>query len=442
MCVNNSIDRQMYYVGIFGLLIISFFFYFYTLTHPVCCDANEYINLANSIHDSGLESFRDQVRTWGYPWLLSILISFSKIVHLPFNLIVFFFQIVFYYFSILFFCKSIASLGINRNTVSFIYLFLCLNFFAIPYSIVTLTDSVYLTLSLLFFSQVFTLFRNDIRDKTNILLWALFIICCSVAIRPAAIWMTIPYVYLWLFYFSKGGVNFIKFTALSVFSSFPIVLQLIINISQFGKYSIFPVIDLGSLQIKWGIEYLKYGTWLGGGPPQNYYPSSALIDNTDSDIGVVWYFYNFFDGIKLLLFKFVGSFDFDYLVPYAYSKPYIPYIPSFVSFVLLWIGLLTIFFHLFSNKIPVIGPKLLPFLVLFSWGGVSLLSAIELRFTLPLLMYFIIISPIFYEFVYSKSSSKMKLFYILGGMFFVTFCTIVALFVRSQSSILDYVYIQ
>lgn len=433
-----DMNKNVFYIGLLGLILIGLFFYLYSLTHPVCCDANYYLSLAKDINLNGIESFNDQVRTWGYPWFLSIVVEISSFINVPLHFSIFFIQLVLYYLAILYCYNSLVR--INGNVAITSYIFLCFNVFAIPYSVLTLTDSVYLTLILVFYAQMFCLLhqleKTDI-DVSKLLAWMSFVVCVNIVIRPASAWMLVPLFCLISYAAIRRQIHFLQFSCMSVLAVSPLIIQMAINTIHYGKYTFLPVIELGELQIKWGIQNIKYGTWLGGGAPENYYPSTALIDNSQSDLGLIWYLYNFFDGIKLLFVKFIGAFDFDYLVPYVYSKPYVPYLPSIMAFAFLWIGLLFTVCNLMSNRLGNL--RFIPLIILVSWGAVSLSSALELRFTLPILLYFMITAPLFYEYFYKSASSRAKLFYVLGGIGFVAMCGFVSAFVRSQSSVLPYV---
>ncbi len=433
-----DMNKSVFYIGLLGLILIGLFFYFYSLTHPVCCDASEYLALAKDINVNGIESFNDQVRTWGYPWFLSIVVEISSFINVPLHFFIFFIQLGIYYLAILYCYNSLVT--VDKNVAIAGYIFLCFNIFAIPYSVLTLTDSVYLSLILVFYAQIFCLLHRLEKTDTDVskfLAWMSFVVCVNIAIRPASVWMLAPLCCLILYAAIRRQIHLLQFLYMSVLAASPLIIQTAINTIHYGKHTFFPVIELGDLQIKWGIEYIKYGTWLGGGAPQNYYPSTALIDNSQSDLGLIWYLYNFVDGIKLLFVKFIGAFDFDYLVPYVYSKPYVPYLPSIMAFAFLWIGLLFTVCNLMSNRLGNL--RFIPLIMLVSWGAVSLSSALELRFTLPILLYFMIIAPLFYEYFYKSASSRAKLFYVVGGIGFVAMCGFVSAFVRSQSSVLPYV---
>jgi hypothetical protein len=210
--------------------------------------------------------------------------------------------------------------------------------------------------------------------------------------------------------------------------------QSILNLRNFGFFSPFPIQDLGGFQIHSGISYVKYSTWTGPGSPSNYYSSSRIIGEYDGS-GLAWYLYHPFDAINLLFFKFVGAFDFDYLVPYANQGFTLSWVASTISFLVVLIGLFLMFRHLAGKgNLSTLGPRWFPLLVLISWGSVSMVSALELRFSLPIVTYFAVYSSWLPEELrkMAKSTKILLFFYLVAGLVVFWFS---ALFVRSLAVI-------
>jgi hypothetical protein len=157
--------------------------------------------------------------------------------------------------------------------------------------------------------------RTNSIATSNQYLQTYIFLCLALALRPASIWL-LPVVILTsalgLFYKRVGLITL--FNALTVAAT-PLYIQAALNSINYKLTTFLPVTNLGALQISGGIQYIKYGTWLGGGPPQNYYTSANLI-STSSNLSLSWYFNNPIDSIKLMAVKLIGAFDFDYLVAY------------------------------------------------------------------------------------------------------------------------------
>ena len=63
-----------------------------------------------------------------------------------------------------------------------------------------------------------------------------------------------------------------------------------------------------------------------------FYTSGSLIKTHGELLNIWWYFNNPIDAVKLLAYKFVGAFDFDYIVPYIYKHHGNKWLYSFFSF--------------------------------------------------------------------------------------------------------------
>ena len=215
----------------------------------------------------------------------------------------------------------------------------------------------------------------------------------------------------------------------------PLYIQITMNATNHKVVSFMPVINLGENQIEWGISNINYATWMGGGAPQKFYPSKALINassNKDKD-KISWYFKNPVASIKLLTCKLIGAFDFDYLVAYPYHPLTYKWLFSFFSFAILWIGTFGILVHLLTNKLTLLGSRFMPCIIFLAWCSISLLSALELRFTLPLISYFIIVGCTTINFIIRDKNKKVLMIMLLILAVFMPLSYHVAKFVRLQS---------
>jgi hypothetical protein len=87
-------------------------------------------------------------------------------------------------------------------------------------------------------------------------------------------------------------------------------------------------------------------------------------------------------------FKFVGAFDFDYLVPYPNTGYGLSWLTTTISFLILLTSLFVIIRHTLGlSKSSALGPRWFPATILIAWGALNLITALELRFTLPILTY-------------------------------------------------------
>jgi hypothetical protein len=289
-----------------------------------------------------------------------------------------------------------------------------LNIFISPYLSVGLTDSVYTSIALMFVVWV-TLYASKVEVGAG-LFTGLFLASLALVIRPAAVWLfIIMAVVVALFALSRArvwssgrfspnrvGKAFLVFT----FGSSPVVIQSVIQYLKFGVFSPLPAADLGGSQVLWGIANVKYATWLGEGPAGNFYPSSELI-GPQSPEGISWYWENLVPALQLLTFKLVAAFDFDFLVPYPEVQRGDSWFFGSISLLIFVLGLTATVTHLY-RPFDFIGPRWLPLLIFLSWGSINLLSALELRFSLPIVLYFSIISiPLVQRVLHSKPRTQL-----------------------------------
>jgi hypothetical protein len=312
-----------------------------------------------------------------------------------------------------------------------------LNIFVSPYLSVGLTDSVYTALTLMFAVWI-TLYASTTGRRS--VFTGLLLASLALVIRPAAIWLFIPLLVV-IIVFAIRRAKFWNLTRASLVragralfvalaGTLPILSQSFIQYFKFGVFSPLPASDLGGNQVIWGIKYIKYASWVGDGPRPNYYPSEELIGPQNPE-GISWYWENLFHAFQLLTFKLIGAFDFDYLVPYPTEQPENSWLFGSTSLLILIFGLASAFTHLFS-PLKFLGPKWLPILMFLSWSAIHLASALELRFSLPMILYLSIISVPLIERVWN-SKPVMKL--VFGATLSVAFTTawFIAAEVRSYS---------
>ena len=403
---------------------------------PYCYDATNYQAIAKQIEQEGILRTMQPTRTLAYPWILSITARISQVANLPEIFLIFLLQITTYYLAVLFISNILYKY--SSQLAAIVYLALCLNVFVIPYTGVTLTDSLYTSLGLFLFAGMIyieTLQKSGQRIFLRWIFLGVFLISFAITIRPAAIWFIIPAFYCMGKLVVKKNIGVVEMLSACILGCIPLYIQIVINTINYKVISFLPVNDLGGMQIKWGIEYIKYGTWMGVGDPRNFYSSKLLLSHYVGDFNLGWYFHYPMDGIKLVWYKLIGAFDFDYLLPYPYQQPKFKCLASFFSFSLLWMGILGVFFHLITSKIAVLGSRWMPFLILFGWGSVALSSALELRFTLPLLTYFIITSCSLAHYIIVDKDRKMLTLLFLGWFILMPLFYNMALFIRQQSAV-------
>lgn len=261
----------------------------------------------------------------------------------------------------------------------------------------------------------------------------------SIMIRPSNINLVILLPLLFIMsYFTKQSINKILVAILIVFGFvLAIYPQIYINFIYFEKLTFLPTAELGNSQIKWGIEYIKYGTNLSGeGIPQLYYKNPFYIPI--EGLGLNWYFINLGDGIKTVLLHLFNVFTYDYYFPYIYNLyPKYKFITLLYSWFILFYGVVGIFdsFNRVRNYME-INYRIVKFLVFIALplvflGALSILaiSAVEVRFSLPLVM---ILLPFAY-WSFFNNLKNIKLWVVFG--LWITCAFLISAFVDLQKNI-------
>ena len=424
-------------LGAVLLFVIGFMFFIEQILFPPCCDADQYLKLARISNAKGIIAVQVPSLTFAYPWILSLIIEFSNIINLPEKFLIFLAQISAYYLALVIVSNIIKDY--SRKLATAIYLALCVNIFAIPYTGITLTDSLYTSLAIVLFGGMMKIEHLQKSEKvlpSKWIFWGTFLLSLSITIRPAAIWLFAPA------FFCLAKLIWMRSIAISnvllavILGAAPLYIQIMLNVTNYRIIRFLPVADLGGMQIIWGIKYIKYATWLGGGDPQMFYTSGSLIKTHGELLNIWWYFNNPIDAVKLLAYKFVGAFDFDYIVPYIYKHHGNKWLYSFFSFTILWGGVFGVFAHLFTNKLVILGSRFMPFIIFIGWCSISLISALELRFTLPIISYFIIVSCVVLNHIIVEKNKSFLLYMVFGWIISMAIFYQMASFVRLQSVVL------
>lgn len=419
-------------------LVLGLLFLLYQTRFPPCCDAEQYLGLGALYSESSIaaKSTDASVRTYLYPLIIGYLIKVSNIVQLPVIFVLFAFQFSLYVYAVYKFASAVTCQHLLlKNPIFGAALF---NLYVYPYFSLTLTDSLYTSLTIFWLYAAVRFFSSTAAGglwKSSML--GLVAAACFM-VRPAGIWVLVltAGIYIWMAvkqvdWTSGLRLMLIGFSAIFV----PLVPQIYINLLNYGVASPFPVFKLGAAQIQWGIENLKYATFLGGGNPQMFYRNPFY----ESGNGLQWYFDNPLLAVYTLTLKLIGAFDFDYIFPYIYDKqPWYRWITGFVSESIFFLGCWGMLLHAFkpSELYIKIGPRFFPLFCFMAWASVSLASAIELRFTLPILAVLLPLSVerlFFLGRVAFLNDSKLKPFFVVACVIVLVFST---RYIRAQNVLL------
>ncbi|QDT43052.1 hypothetical protein Pan241w_31490 [Gimesia alba] len=399
----DDLDNQKATLWLSGaaLFLLSAVFFIIQAMHPPDWDAFQYMSIAQQFSETGMESYKKDVRTYFYPWVLSLIISLSKVTNLPTRILLFVFQTSFYFFCVNRLARAISIK--NKKLGQIILVVLSVNIFVIPYLSLSLTEGIFLSLFILWLSAFTRLekFVNKDHNPSDLKKEIILIAAASGIIlvtRPAGLWICctsfVMLLLKWKAIYSKFKPLQLTLLLVLAFFTFaaPLIPQFYLNAVNFQKASPFPVKDLAGFQIQVGIENLKYGTNISGGEPAIWYPNPFMTDNAASELGYRWYFYHPVKAFLTVLFKFIAAFDFEYLFCYvADLRPPYRWLTTLTSQTIFIIGLWRAITYC-TKKDSFIGNYTMPLVCLFFWGLFTMPTALELRFSLPMQIIFLILT--------------------------------------------------
>lgn len=386
--------RQNYGIGFYLIsLLVIYYTYRYQLVYKPCCDATAYQQVALHYLSNGLFTHHHyaNLRLYGFSSILTLFYSIFKIEHAT----------LFYalFSSLSYIALSfliVQKLKLYVKNFNILHIAFAMNFFLFPYLAIPLADGM----SVILWMLIFYLILEILNQPNKNIIYVLMFLCSysigmSIMVRPSniSLILLIPAIFV-MTYFLQQKVNKTIVLLLLICGIFIAVLpQIYINFIFFKKISFLPAVELGNLQLKWGIEYIKYATNLSGkGIPQLYYKNPFYIPLENLQFS--WYLSNFSNGIKTVLLHLFNVFSYDYYFPYIYNLyPKYKFLTLFYSWFILFYGIIGIIEtaksikqnHEISKKSKFLLLVILPITLL---GALSILaiSAVEVRFSLPLVV--------------------------------------------------------
>lgn len=356
--------------------------------HPVVYDASGYWFIAGVYEAEGwFASHRIAgVRTYLYP---TVLLGVSKLAAaLPFEplQLLFALQCVAHVASGALLARALSP-GRPRQALALFALLAC-NPFALPYVASSLADA----LSLSCFQAWLAAMLACRREGGAALRWlalAALLAGIACALRPAYVWLLVltPLLAPW-WVAREVPARALHMVAVLLLMLPALAPQVAINQALFERATPLPAGGLGSDQLQWGIANLKYATAPADEGEVRMFYANPLAGTLRGDEGVGWYLRHPLRGAATLSTKFVGAFDFDYVMPYAWERhPPLQWLWRGLSLSLLLAGLRGLWLASACGRPGGVwmGGRALPPLVLAAWCAVTLPTALELRFSLPML---------------------------------------------------------
>jgi hypothetical protein len=148
--------------------LLSLLFLFVQVSYPACCDADQYVALGKLYAEKGIaaNSSDAAVRTYFYPLVIGYLYKTSAYLMLPLNIVVFFIQFALYIFVV---NKYVSVISIEFPIYRIVQGALLFNLFVYPFFSLTLTDSIYTSLVILW------IYATKVEFECNWPPWASFV---------------------------------------------------------------------------------------------------------------------------------------------------------------------------------------------------------------------------------------------------------------------------
>lgn len=370
-------------------LATALVFYLDAHAHPVCHDARAYWRIAGVYAEGGIFAGHHaaNMRTWLYPAMLMLVLQLSAALGLGAA-------------PLLFVLQFIAHLGASALLAARVFVgrpgpalvlfaLLACNPFALPYAGVSLTDGAALACFTLWLAAMVSGARPG-RHRWAWIAMAGAMAGAACAIRPAYVYLVLltPLVAITARRNWREGLAAVALALVMPFLA--LGPQVAINQLHFDRATPLPVGNLGGGQVIWGITNLKYGTSpVPDDDPRMFYPNPLATGPAGDVDGPGWYLRHPARGAATLALKLVGAFDFDFLPAYVWDRdPPLQWVFRLLSLGLLLGGLAGMWRYLRWARPPqdaCLGPRWLPAVVFAAWAAVILPSAVELRFTLPML---------------------------------------------------------
>ena len=218
---------------------------------------------------------------------------------------------------------------------------------------------------------------------------------------------------------SKPAVLFYIMFLMIILFILPLIPQFYFNYRVFGVISALPVFDLKKLQIEAGIGYLKYASSFVHG---SIIYSSPFYKPEIHEADLLWYFKHFASSFKHVFCKLISAFDFDFVLVYVGEQKYtlnsvLSWVTGFFSLSIFNTGIYGAISYAFCSP-KFFGHRFFPLILFCVWSLFTLPTAIELRFVIPMLLVFGIMSiyQIQLFFLYDKTHKKYFVFYYLSSL--------------------------
>lgn len=310
--------------------LIATFFYVRSQTKPTCCDAEAYLDAGRVIAQQGIFTNWPQsgLRTYIYPWLLSVAHDVAVPQGLSVEGLVFLAQMVLHIAACLVLHAALSRSWPIAARVS-LPLLLC-NPVLLAHVPATLTESLSISLTVLWLAALVALCQPTALPR-SLLLWASVggLAGLAIMVRPANLVLAVATVVVLVVALGRAVAErppervrlLLVPSAMVLAFVVPLVPQQQLNSQLYGESTVFPVSDLGDFQLRAGVQMIKYATDvrdLEARPAP--YLNPWLRPEAVPDRPLAYYVEQRWDGARLLGLHVFNSLNPDYLFPYIHDR--------------------------------------------------------------------------------------------------------------------------
>lgn len=410
------------------------------LSHRVCCDASGYWRIAGVYGSQGLFANHDLagVRTWTYPMVLLLVSKFAAAIAAEPARTLFVLQFAAHVASSALLARVV--LPMRPRAATMLFALLVCNPYASAYLGVALTDALALACFTTWLAAAVAWHSRLGAGRGGLAWFALAATMAGVAcaLRPAYVWLPVLTLLLAL----RPVVGRARAGAIVLAVLLPLLIlapQSAINRHLFDRATPLPTTNLAGKQLRWGIENLKYATApQPGSSAKMFYANPLAGDPAGEEAGVGWYLRHPLRGSATLGAKLVAAFDFDFLPAYVWDREsQLPWPLRGLSLALLVLGLQGMWRYMREGGAQELslGPRALPPLVFAGWAAVTLVTAVELRFTLPMMS---LLLPLAFWFVgeLCRLPRASRWWHLAVSVLAMAFAVAIANFVAAQNVLL------
>lgn len=404
-------------------------FIWQSLARPLYWDAKEYFRIASQITRAGLFSrwAGSEIRTYGYPLLLSFLQQLASYIHLSPRWLILEFQVFLYAGAALFLAAEIRPWF--PKLAAPVLAGLCLNVYALKIASETLTESISLSVILIEAGLLLRSWRFQGTSRALLASGAGSLLAgWAVMLRPANLFTLPAWIagQVWPAGTPKTGARRAarlagKAVLVLAGIALPCIPQLTNNVRLWGRWTPLIVQDLAGFQHRTGLRLLKYATCVipGRHPGIPYYNPLLSGASYDPEHPLTWYVHNPARGALTAALHVFALLDQDYPSVYVseldppWRKP-----ATLLNHIAVALGFLGLAYWMgAARRLPLNHPaKATLFLVLLYFAAhvaVHALTAVEARFGLPLLL---ILFPSATSFLALARMNRTQTILVLAGV--------------------------